>query len=157
MSIMRRAVPFWILMAAFPAVLTIAVVAQPGAPARPTITVYKSATCGCCVNWVEYLREQGFDPVAHTTERVDEIKAQHGVPRQAFSCHTALIDGYVIEGHVPAGDIRRLLKERPAVVGLSVPGMPTGSPGMDGPTPQPYDVLTFDARGQTQVFSSHGR
>jgi len=82
------------------------------------------------------------------------VKDKHNVPRQARSCHTALVGGYVIEGHVPAADIQRLLKERPAILGLAVPGMPIGSPGMEGPNPQPYNVLAFDKKGQTSVFST---
>ena len=122
---------------------------------RRQIDVYKSATCGCCENWVEHLKEQGFDPVPHTVEAIEPVKTKFGVPRAVFSCHTAVIDGYVIEGHVPAADIDRLLKQRPAVMGLAVPGMPVGSPGMEGKNPKPYDVLTFDNNGTTQVFSSH--
>ncbi len=85
------------------------------------------------------------------------MKAERGVPRELSACHTAVVEGYVIEGHVPAADIRRLLKERPPVAGLAVPGMPIGSPGMPGPNRQPYDVLSFDAKGQVKVFASHGR
>jgi hypothetical protein len=85
------------------------------------------------------------------------IKTKHGVPRQARSCHTALVGGYVVEGHVPAEDVRRLLKQRPAVAGIAVPGMPIGSPGMEvaGMKPQPYDVLAFTKSGETSVFASH--
>jgi hypothetical protein len=90
-------------------------------------------------------------------ENVADIKTQRGVPARAQSCHTAVVDGYVIEGHVPATDVQRLLKERPAVLGLAVPGMPIGSPGMEVPNmkPQPYDVLAFDKQGQLKVFASH--
>jgi hypothetical protein len=87
------------------------------------------------------------------------VKDKHGVPGQARSCHTAIVDGYVLEGHVPSADVQRLLKQRPAVVGLAVPGMPIGSPGMEvaGMKPRPYDVLAFDKSGQTTVFASHNR
>jgi hypothetical protein len=87
------------------------------------------------------------------------LKAKHGVPRQAQSCHTALVSGYVIEGHVPAADVQRLLKERPAIAGLALPGMPVGSPGMEVPgvKAQPYEVLAFDKMGRTSVFATHGR
>jgi hypothetical protein len=90
---------------------------------------------------------------------MDAIKTKYGVPRQARSCHTAVVGNYVVEGHVPAADVQRLLKERPAIVGIGVPGMPIGSPGMEVATvkPQPYDVLAFDKAGQTKVFASHGR
>jgi hypothetical protein len=82
-----------------------------------------------------------------------DVKSKYGVPQRLYSCHTALIDGYVIEGHVPADLIKRMLKERPAIVGLAVPGMPVGSPGMEGPKPEPYEVLTFDKQGRTTVYA----
>ena len=126
---------------------------------QPTIDVYKSATCGCCSKWVEHLKGNGF--TVRTTNREDlaEFKASKGVPRRVQSCHTAVVNGYVIEGHVPASDVQRLLKERPAIVGLAVPGMPIGSPGMEvaGRKVQPFDVLAFDKDGQTRVFASHGK
>jgi hypothetical protein len=129
--------------------------------ARPTVEVYKSPTCGCCSLWVEHLQANGF--TVRTSERDDpalaDLKAKHGIPATARSCHTALVNGYVIEGHVPAADVQRLLKERPAVVGLAVPGMPIGSPGMEvaGQPMQPFNVLAFDKAGQTRVFASHGK
>ena len=126
---------------------------------QPTIEVYKSATCGCCNKWVEHLKNHGF--TVRTTNRADlaEFKANHKVPRRVQSCHTAVVNGYVVEGHVPASDVRRLLKERPSIVGLAVPGMPIGSPGMEveGRKVQPFDVLAFDKDGQTRVFASHGK
>ena len=128
-------------------------------PQKPTVEVYKSATCGCCSKWVEHLQANGF--TVHTTNREDlaELKAKHGVPRRVQSCHMAVVSGYVVEGHVPAADVQRLLKERPAVIGLAVPGMPIGSPGMEvqGRKAQPFDVLAFDKDGQTRVFASHGK
>lgn len=137
--------------------LTTVMIAGAGAQAPPGIEVFKTPTCGCCAKWVEHLRAQGF--VAKTTDlaNLSEVKAKHNVPRAVQSCHTAIVGGYVIEGHVPAADIKRLLKERPAVVGLAVPGMPIGSPGMEGPSPDRYDVLSFDKQGKTRVFSTHGR
>ena len=130
------------------------------APSQATIIdVYKDPTCGCCSKWVEHLRNQGF--TVRTTDKgdLDPFKASHHVPRQAQSCHTALVQGYVLEGHVPAGDVQRLLKEHPAIVGLAVPGMPIGSPGMEmpGSKVQPYDVIAFDREGRTRVFAAHGR
>lgn len=118
------------------------------------ITVYKSPTCGCCEEWVKHLIKEGFDVTAHDRDDMDAIKAEHGVFRSLISCHTALVDGYVIEGHVPAGDIRRLLAERPQIHGLSAPGMPQKSPGMQAPgkKPEGYDVLSFDGNGRSQVF-----
>ena len=118
-----------------------------------SITVYKSPTCGCCINWVRHLQDKGFRVEAFNREDMNRVKAEAGIPRQLASCHTAMIGGYVIEGHVPAVDIRRLLKERPNVAGLTVPGMPMGSPGMEGPGQDKYEVLTFTRSGDTTVFS----
>jgi hypothetical protein len=109
---------------------------------------------------VEHLKAQGFTTKTTNVADIDRVKAKYNVPASARSCHTALVGGYVIEGHVPAADVQRLLKERPAgVVGLAVPGMPIGSPGMEvaGMKGQPYDVLAFDKAGRTRVFASHGR
>ena len=119
------------------------------------ITVYKSPTCNCCNSWVDHLRDAGFVVTAKNSADMDSIKKSAGVPPMLQSCHTALVDGYVIEGHVPANDIRRLLRERPAITGLTVPGMPMGSPGMEGPYRDPYDVLMFDREGRTQVYASY--
>jgi len=123
----------------------------------PTVQVYKSPTCGCCANWVKHLQQHGFTTQVTDTEDIGAIKQRHGVPPKAQSCHTAIVGGYVLEGHVPAADVQRLLKEKPAVLGLAVPGMPIGSPGMEVPnvSPQKYDVLTFDKQGQLKVFASH--
>jgi hypothetical protein len=118
------------------------------------VQVFKDATCGCCANWVEHLRRKGFAPTSENVADINAVKAKYGVPAQARSCHTAIVGGYVIEGHVPAADIQRLLKEKPKVAGLAVPGMPIGSPGMEGPNPRAYDVLTFDKSGKTAVFST---
>lgn len=134
--------------------------AQTPRPAAPEIDVYKSATCGCCSKWVDHLRQAGF--AVKVTEKPDEeldaLKDKAGIPRAAQSCHTAMAGGYVIEGHVPASDVRRLLAERPAVVGIAVPGMPTGSPGMEVPgvAPAAYKVVAFDKKGTVTVFASHG-
>ena len=119
------------------------------------ITVYKTATCGCCSKWIDHLEANGFEVVAHDMEDITSVKIENGIHREFSSCHTAVIDGYVIEGHVPAEDIQRLLRDRPAVAGIAVPGMPIGSPGMEGPNPQAYDVLTFDNLGKTSVYASH--
>ena len=125
------------------------------AAAKTAVTVYKSPTCGCCGKWVEHMQANGF--VATTTNMPDvaPIKTKHGVPARLSSCHTSLVGGYVIEGHVPAEDIRRLLREKPAIVGLAAPGMPAGSPGMDMPNSPAYDVLAFDKAGNTKVFATH--
>lgn len=122
-----------------------------------TVQVFKTPTCGCCKGWVEHLEAAGFDVEVKDLPDLASIKSENGVPAELVSCHTALVAGYVIEGHVPASDIERLLAERPAVKGLAVPDMPLGSPGMEQPDPsrhQPYDVMSF-GEGGIQVFASH--
>lgn len=112
--------------------------------ATAAIDVYKSPSCGCCGAWVDYIRKAGFEVRVTEMEDLDPVKSKHGVPGDLQSCHTALADGYVIEGHVPVREIRRLLKERPAAVGLAVPGMPSGSPGMEqNGRKDPYQVVLF--------------
>jgi hypothetical protein len=140
--------------------LTTLATAGQGAQTPPvTIEVFKTATCGCCAKWVDQLRTKGFSPKVTDLSQADlnAVKAKHNVPRALQSCHTAVVGRYVIEGHTPIADIQRLLKQRPQVAGLAVPGMPIGSPGMEGPNPQPYDVLTFDKQGATTVYSTQGR
>ena len=149
------------LLLAAPLMLTIGgppvTMSQAMTSSAPVIEVYKTPTCGCCSKWVKHLRDAGFN--VHTEDvqqdALDKIKAKHGVPPSAVSCHTARVQGYTVEGHVPASEIKRLLKERPNVAGLAVPGMPQGSPGMEAPgVPlQPYNVLAFDREGKTRVFS----
>jgi hypothetical protein len=126
---------------------------------KPLVKVYKDPSCGCCAKWVDHLKQQGFNTQTTEVADIDAVKNDNRVPQKARSCHTAVVDGYVLEGHVPAADVQRMLKERPAgVIGLAVPGMPVGSPGMEvGTRVQPYDVLAFDKDGKTQVFASHGR
>lgn len=121
----------------------------------PVITVYKDPNCGCCNNWVEHLIKHGYRVTEKNTAEMSEIKRGLGVPKDLESCHTAVVNGYVIEGHVPAPDIKRLLRQKPRVVGLAVPGMPMGSPGMEGPRTDRYDVLSFDKSGKTKVFARH--
>ncbi|HEX7048820.1 MAG TPA: DUF411 domain-containing protein [Longimicrobiales bacterium] len=159
---MRRAGPF-VLAAIILTAVTLAVAAErrqsaPAGGAAPdafsaTITVYKSPTCGCCNKWIEHLREHGFQVIAHDTTEMAQVKDAHGVARALRSCHTAIVDGYVIEGHVPADVIQRLLAERPELAGLAVPGMPMGAPGMEGPRAEPYDVIAFDHEGRTSVYA----
>jgi hypothetical protein len=122
-----------------------------------TITVYKSANCGCCAKWVEHLRESNFAVTVYDQENMDQIKDQLGVPPALRSCHTAVVGSYLIEGHVPASDIRRLLAERPKLAGLAAPGMPAQSPGMAeaGAKPQGYDVLAFQADGASHTFTRY--
>jgi hypothetical protein len=123
--------------------------------ARPPVTVYKDASCGCCKKWVEHMQASGFTVTAHDNADMDALKDHYGVPSGVRSCHTALVGSYVVEGHVPATDVDRLLKEQPKVAGLAVPGMVMGSPGMDGPTSKPYAVLAFQKTGATTTFASH--
>lgn len=120
------------------------------------IHVYKSPTCGCCTDWVKHLEDNGFEVEVSEVDNVTPVKIEAGLTPALASCHTAFINDYVIEGHVPADDIKRLLTQAPQARGLSVPGMPAGSPGMEmGDRKDPYQVLLFNANGQTQVFSEH--
>jgi len=137
-----------ILLAVFAAAAPLA------AESKPEVRVYKSPTCGCCAKWVEHLRAEGFAVQTEDVPDVGPIKLENGVKPEFSSCHTAFVDGYVVEGHVPASDIRRLLAERPAIAGLAVPGMPIGPPGMEGTGAKPYEVLAFGAQG-VRVFSKH--
>jgi hypothetical protein len=121
-----------------------------------TITVYKSPTCGCCGKWIAHLEAGGLTVEAIDVKDLVKVKRENGVPTQLSSCHTALVDGYVIEGHVPIEDVQRLLEERPEIAGLAVPAMPIGSPGMEGPNPEPYEVLAFTEQGSTHTYASHG-
>lgn len=118
------------------------------------ITVYKDPDCGCCKLWVEHMRGAGFTPTVHDTGDMASVKAAMGVPASLGSCHTARVGNYTIEGHVPADVIERLLREQPAAQGLAVPGMPMGSPGMEGGRKDKYDVLLFDKSGKSRVFAS---
>ncbi len=122
-----------------------------------TIDMYKSPTCGCCGDWASHMRQAGFTVTEHKRDNMNAIKKQYGVPKSLESCHTALIGGYIIEGHVPAKDVARLLKERPDIVGLTAPGMPMKSPGMqkEGLPTEGYDVLSFNGSGKTEVFAHY--
>ena len=120
--------------------------------ATTTITVYKDPSCGCCLGWVEHLKANGFEVVVKEVPNIQDYKTKNGVPEDLQSCHTAIVDGYVIEGHVPAAEIKRLLAEHPKAKGLAVPGMPMGSPGMEGPDPEHYDIVSFDSHGGTKTF-----
>lgn len=128
-------------------------IADPGTP----IVVYKDASCGCCSKWVEHLQASGFTASVTNSSDMSSIKARYHVPDPLKSCHTAIVGGYVVEGHVPAADIRRLLNEKPKVVGLTIPGMPASAPGMDAKPFVPYEVLSFDAKGSTATFAKHAR
>jgi hypothetical protein len=123
---------------------------------EPTITVWKAANCGCCQRWVDYLQDDGFEVTVHNVDDVVSIKKKLGITDPAlYSCHTAKVGSYIIEGHVPASDIRRLLHERPKLMGLTAPGMPQMSPGMLSIEPKGYDVLQFNAKQEVSEFSSY--
>lgn len=120
------------------------------------MTVYRDPACSCCGGWIDHLAAEGFQPSNVPTPDMDALKQQYGVPDELESCHTAVIDGYIIEGHVPADDIKRLLAEHPDVVGIAVPGMPTGTPGMEsGDTRDSFTVFSFDEQGHTDVFNQY--
>lgn len=126
------------------------------AEAEHSIHVYKSPTCGCCTDWIRHLEENGFEVEVSEVDNVTPVKIEAGLTPALASCHTAFINDYVIEGHVPADDIKRLLSQAPQARGLSVPGMPAGSPGMEmGDRKDPYQVLLFNNNGQTRVFAEH--
>ena len=134
---------------------TLATAALPlRAQAKPQVRVYKNPFCGCCGDWVKHMRANGFQVETHDVPDVTPIRRSNGVPDALASCHTALVGPYVIEGHVPAADVRRLLREKPTLKGLSVPGMVVGSPGMETGPPQPFSTIAFDERG-SRVFARH--
>ena len=122
-----------------------------------SVEIWKNPHCGCCSKWVDHLAAAGFKVRVHDTDHLSARKDALGVPVALRSCHTAKVGNYVIEGHVPARDIKRLLRRKPHVVGISVPGMPIGSPGMEMPSgmKEPYSVIAFDRNGKTQTFAEH--
>lgn len=126
-----------------------------GAESLPQVVMHKDPNCGCCGKWAEHLEANGFRVKSVDENDMQSVKSRFGVPQRLASCHTAKVAGYVIEGHVPASSIRRLLGEKPPVAGLSVPGMPLGSPGMEAPGKHdPYDVVAFDKQGKGRVYQS---
>ena len=127
-----------------------------GAEPLPEVVMHKDPNCGCCGQWAEYLQANGFRVKTVMEDDMQSVKRRFAVPQRLTSCHTAKVGNYVIEGHVPASAIKRLLREKPAVAGLSVPGMPLGSPGMEVPGKKDaYDVVAFDKAGKIAVFESH--
>ncbi|MCO5118858.1 MAG: DUF411 domain-containing protein [Burkholderiaceae bacterium] len=126
------------------------------APALPTVEVFKSPYCGCCTAWVDHIKAAGFAVKVNMVDDTTAVRERLGMPHVYGSCHTATVDGYALEGHVPAAEVRRLLAQRPAAVGLAVPGMPASSPGMDVPgRNDPYEVLLIDKRGGRSVFARY--
>ncbi|AGG34225.1 hypothetical protein D521_1659 [beta proteobacterium CB] len=148
-NLTRRAIAMGLVLVPF---------ASRAASEKPLITVWKSPTCGCCKDWITYVEKNGFATKV-ISDGNDQIRKKMGMPIQFGSCHTAVIEGYAIEGHVPAREIKRLLAEKPNAVGIAVPAMPIGSPGMDGPEygsrKDPYDVLLISKNGQSQIYQSY--
>ena len=130
---------------------------QNAAASKLTAVVYKTSSCGCCKMWVEHLKANGFTVEAKDVS-ADEVRAVSkaaGLKDDDTSCHTAKIGGYIVEGHVPASDIQRMLKEKPAIAGIAAPGMPQGSPGMEQGSKEPFDVVAFTKDGKTRLYSKH--
>ena len=127
------------------------------APTEETLTVFASPTCGCCSDWIEHMRDKGFQAEKREVSNINRVKKEAGLPRALASCHTAFIGGYIIEGHVPASDVKRLLREQPDAAGLSVPRMPMGSPGMkvQGRGRDAFDVILFRKNGNQEVFQHY--
>lgn len=143
---------------ATPPVAAQALAPAPATEAMPLVVVSKSESCGCCGAWVEHMKQAGFSVEVRNTDDMSPVKDRLGVPIEERSCHTAEVDGYFVEGHVPAEDVKRLLAEKPNAKGIAVPGMPAGSPGMELPdgTLQPYTVDLIGHDGSSSVFASHG-
>jgi len=127
---------------------------RPTPAQAPKIVVYKRPECGCCGQWIDHVKGAGFRVSVRNRSDLIDIKDRYGITPALMSCHTAVVDGYAVEGHVPADVIQRLLRERPAVTGIAVPGMPGGAPGMEGLVRQSYNVLTFDRSGRTRIYAT---
>ncbi len=125
------------------------------AAAAPVIKVYKSASCGCCSEWVKHLQDNGFVVKTRNVDNPSDYRDKFGMPQALGSCHTGMVEGYAIEGHMPAADIKRLLADKPAAIGLAVPSMPMGSPGMEGPRRDPFDVFLVRANGTTTTYKHY--
>jgi hypothetical protein len=123
--------------------------------AGPVVEVYKSEYCGCCTEWVKHLESNGFTVEATNVANPSDYREKFGIPKNLGSCHSAKVQGYALEGHVPAADIKRLLSEKPKAIGLTVPAMPIGSPGMEGPRKDPYDVLLVQSRDHHTVYQNY--
>lgn len=123
--------------------------------ATPVVEVYKSESCGCCSDWVKHLQQNGFKVNAHNVANPSDYRTRFGIPNELGSCHTATVEGYALEGHVPAAEIKRLLAGKPKAIGLAVPSMPPGSPGMEGTRTVPYDVLLVTSGGRYTVYKHY--
>jgi hypothetical protein len=144
------------LLAALAAVGTLVSAGALAAAEKPVITVHRDPSCGCCSGWVQHLQQSGFVTKVLETRDIDAVKTRFGIPDDLAACHTAEVMGYVIEGHVPVEALRRFLAEKPNAAGLAVPGMPIGSPGMEGGTPERYDVVLFGPNGRRTYMSFVG-
>jgi len=136
-----------------PVVSAVTAVSATPAGSGPTIKVYKDANCGCCKDWVTHLEQNGFKVEPMDMPDLSAVKKKYGVMPELEACHTGVVNGYTVEGHVPADLILKMLKEKPSIAGIAVPGMPSGSPGMEGGAKEKYDVLTFDRAGRTTVYA----
>ena len=154
-NLSRREALAWIAGIAATAAAPLKIAAVVATP----IAVYKDPSCGCCEGWVAHMKAHGFAPsVTNDATATADVKKKYGVPLALQSCHTAVVAGYVVEGHVPATDVRKLLAQKPkGIVGLTIPGMPASAPGMDMSPFKPYTVLAFNAKGETTEFAKHER
>ena len=136
--------------------ITLAIATANAEQTKVDVLVYKSPTCGCCAKWVHYLEDNGFQVETRDSTAMDQIKANLGLKDDRLkSCHTALVEGYIVEGHVPVSDIKKLIAEKPPIKGLTAPGMPMNSPGMASIEPKGYDVYSFDKDGNIEIFSRY--
>ncbi|MBZ8179023.1 DUF411 domain-containing protein [Oscillatoria salina] len=120
------------------------------------LTVYRSPSCGCCGEWVKHMQKHGFQVKDIQTDEMETLKQQYNLPEELASCHTAIVDGYVVEGHIPGNDVKRLLQQKPDIAGIAVPGMPLGSPGMEaGDRKEAFAVISFNQSGETEIFAEH--
>ena len=140
-----------------PSLLLVSALASASALAQslPKVDIYKSPSCGCCGKWIEHMKSNGFKVEIHEVTDISGNRKKLGMPDKFGSCHTSKIGAYVVEGHVPAADVKRLLKEKPKAIGIAVPSMPPGSPGMDIPNSPPYETLLVQSDGSNQVFAKH--
>ena len=147
--------PLLALTAAYAIGVTAAVAQTNATPAKTPMVVYKTPTCGCCANWVTYMEKNGFAPTVINLPDTSRERENRRVPANLGSCHTAVVGNYVIEGHVPVEDVKKMIREKLPILGLAAPGMPAGSPGMDVPNSPPYDVIAFTKAGKTSVVATH--
>lgn len=140
-----------------PATVVASQPAQPTGADTTTLVVYKEATCPCCNAWVDYMRSNGFRVVTYNVTDLPAVKQKHDIAGNLQSCHTTEAGGYFVEGHVPVDLVRKLLAERPRIAGITAPGMPVGSPGMEVGPPEPYDILSVDGAGRTAIYGSKGK